>query len=209
MELNASPDLSEQIANYTGLLPDFMIDHLVKEKELITHSTYVGAQVKTNAFGDSIPSKGLSSTGYDVTLSGRFAVIKDPAHAPLMPIDVRNFDSEFFVQVDAADKFILPAGTFALGVTNEYFNMPDDVTAVAVGKSTYARAGLQVIVTPIEAGFKGNVVIEMFNMTPHPIVIFPDAGISQFMFYKTPRPSVTYGDRSGKYQGQQGITFPR
>ena len=199
--------LYEMTLKHTGLLNDAMIDILVRKDGMIRANTYIPSQVKFNHKGEPIPSKGLSSVGYDVSLSGKFAVCKK-TDKPML-IDVKNFDHNVFDIVQSDDSFILPPKTFALGYTNEYFKMPQDVIAVAVGKSTYARAGLEVIVTPIEPGWEGQVVIEMFNMTDHGIRVYSHAGISQFMFHRVPRPMVTYSDRDGKYQGQTGLTLPK
>lgn len=156
-------------------------------------------------------SFGVSSYGYDVTLADEFKIFTN-ANAGV--IDPKRFDENALlidgtVRVDEwGDRYvILPPNSYLLGRTVEYFNIPRDVMVVCLGKSTYARAGAIVNVTPIEAEFEGNVVIEISNSTTLPMKIYAHEGISQFLFFQGNEPCrVSYKDRGGKYQGQTGIT---
>lgn len=165
-------------------------------------------QIRVNEAGQRIMSYGLSSMGYDVTLAPKFKIFTN-IHTEV--IDPLNMSERNYVDVEAildgANAYvILPPNSYLLSYTNEYFNMPPDVLAMCLGKSTGARAGLMVNVTPIEPGFKGTVVIELANLTPSPMRVYANMGIAQFMFFRAnERCEVSYGDRAGKYQGQQGI----
>lgn len=160
-----------------------------------------------------IISKGLTSYGYDVALSDREVKIFTNINAT--EIDPKRLDSRCLVDaeikydVDGAKYVTLPPNSYLLGHTVEYFRMPRDLVAVCLGKSTYARAGVLVNVTPIEPGFEGNVVIEVGNSTGLPVRIYLNEGISQFLFLQGDPCEVSYADRGGKYQGQTGVTLPR
>lgn len=158
-----------------------------------------------------ILSKGLTSFGYDVSLSNEFAIFTNEHGGTIDPL---NFDETTTLRKVVNDDYvILPPNSYLLGRTNEYFHMPRDVVAVAVGKSTYARCGAIVNVTPIEPGFSGYVVIEISNATSLPLKIYANQGVAQFMFYKGEACDMSYGDRNGgkggKYQGQTGITLAK
>lgn len=160
-----------------------------------------------------IISKGTTSYGYDVSLSEEFQIFtnvngafidpKRPNPKTLMVAEVQTDDY--------GDRYVwLPPNSYLLGRTIEYFNIPRNIVAVCVGKSTYARVGVQVNVTPIEPGFKGHVVIEISNGTSLPVKIYANEGISQFMFHQGSEDCETsYADRGGKYQGQTGITHAK
>jgi len=161
-----------------------------------------------------IISRGLTSYGYDVSLSE--VEVKLFTNMRSTIIDPKRFDenclvnAEIHIDADGAKFVILPPNSYMLGNTVEYFNVPRDIMIVAVGKSTYARAGAIVNVTPIEPGFEGSVVIEISNSTNLPLKIYLNEGISQFLFFRGKRPcNVSYGDRGGKYQGQTGVTLPK
>jgi len=158
-------------------------------------------------------SFGVSSCGYDVRLAEKFKVFSN-----LKPkiIDPKRFDSECLadveVTVDGDEKYIVvPPNSYALGVTIEYFKIPRDIGVIAVGKSTYARAGIIINVTPIEPGFEGHVVIEISNSTPLPARVYANEGIAQFLFFQLDAPcDVSYADKGGKYQDQGDIiTLPK
>lgn len=172
------------------------------EREALKAKYNVGATSK-------IISKGTTSYGYDVSLSGEFQIFTNVNGAfidPKRPNPATLIDAT--VQTDEyGDRFVwLPPNSYLLGWTEEYFNIPRDVVAICVGKSTYARAGVQVNVTPIEPGFQGNVVIEIANSTSLPVKIYAHEGISQFLFLQGDEGCETsYADRQGKYQGQTGI----
>ena len=111
---------------------------------------------------------------------------------------------------EVVQKFmVIQPNSIVLGHSVETFHMPDTVTAVCVGKSTFARLGLFVNITPLEAGWRGNLTIELTNSTPLPMRVYVDMGIAQLLFFEGERPDVTYADRKGKYQDQTGVTLPR
>ena len=163
--------------------------------------------------GERVISYGNSSYGYDVRLSEEFKLFTNINSAV---IDPKRFDEKCLIDAELkvdpnGDKYvILPPNSYLLGRTVEYFRIPRNVTVVAVGKSTYARAGAIVNVTPIEAEFEGNVVIEISNSTNLPLKIYANEGISQFLFFESNEDCETsYADRDGKYQGQRGLVTPR
>lgn len=161
--------------------------------------------------GVKVPSFGLSSYGYDVTLQPRFKIFTN-LHSGV--IDPQNFDDKKNLHEVVGDECIIPPNSYALGYTKEYFCMPNGMIVLCVGKSTYARCGAIVNVTPMEPEFEGNIVIEISNATPLPMLIRAHSGIAQFMFFKGDQDAeVTYKSRNngkgGKYQGQVGITLPR
>lgn len=155
-----------------------------------------------------IISKGLSSFGYDVTLAEEAAIFTNLNGTIIDPL---NFDEKALTRIKAENGyFILPPNSYMLGHTKEYFRVPPDVIIVALGKSTYARAGLLVNVTPVEPGFEGQIVIELANSTSLPMKVYANQGISQFLFFQSDEAcEVSYADRAGKYQGQRGLTLPR
>lgn len=179
-------------------------------------------EVEYKQLGDSdgertikkIISKGVSSFGYDVTLGDEFKLFTNVNSAI---IDPKRLDLSCMVDakvqydpVHGESYVIMPPNSYILGKTREWFDIPRDLMIICLGKSTYARAGAIINVTPIEAGFKGNVVIEISNATSLPMKIYVDEGIAQFLFLKGDRECRTsYADRGGKYQGQTGVTLPR
>lgn len=152
-----------------------------------------------------IISYGTSSMGYDVRLGRKFKVFTNVYGAVIDPL---NMPEESYVDMEG-DYVIIPPNSYVLGHTIEYFNMPNDVVAICVGKSTYARAGCGINVTPIEPGFKGQVVIEISNLTPLPLKVYADMGIAQFMFFRGEPCEISYAKRAGKYQGQMGLVTAR
>lgn len=176
-----------------------------KEAYPLMIAPYSNQQHRFDDNGNKIISWGQSSFGYDVRLAGEFKIF---SNLNSIAIDPLNFDDKCLH--DHKGPFcIIPPNSYILGKTIEYFNIPRDVQVVCVGKSTYARAGAIVNVTPIEPGFKGNVVIEVSNSTPLPLKVYANMGISQFLFFKGSEPcKVSYADRDGKYQGQTSIVTP-
>lgn len=158
-------------------------------------------------------SFGQSSFGYDVRLSKDVRIMIDDDLANTSAIDPKGMLHHDFKNLKTHTNpkgdiyVIIPPLTYALGHTVEEFDIPKDVSVVAVGKSTYARAGLIINTTPIEAGFKGTVVIELFNATKRPMRVYVNEGISQFLFFRGNECGVGYGERGGKYQNQQGIVL--
>ncbi len=156
--------------------------------------------------GQGIISYGLSSYGYDARLADEFMIFTNVDNAI---VDPKNFDESSFVE-RKTDVCIIPPNSFALCRTVEYFKIPDDVLVICLGKSTYARCGLIVNVTPLEPGWEGQVTLEISNTTPLPAKVYANEGICQFLFYKGDSPcEVTYAARAGNYMGQKGVTLPR
>ena len=151
-------------------------------------------------------SYGLSSYGYDIRVADEFKVF---TNINSTVVDPKNFDNRSFVDVKA-DVCIIPPNSFALAKTVEYFRIPRNVLTVCVGKSTYARCGLIVNVTPFEPEWEGYVTLEISNTTPLPAKVNANEGISQVLFFQSDEVCETsYADKKGKYQKQQGLTLPR
>ena len=156
--------------------------------------------------GEGVISYGLSSYGYDARLSDEFMIFTNVDNAI---VDPKNFSANSFVE-RKTDVCVIPPNSFALARTVEYFRIPKDVLVVCLGKSTYARCGLIVNVTPLEPGWEGQVTLEISNTTPLPAKVYANEGIAQLLFYRGESPcEVSYADRSGKYMGQKGVTLPR
>ena len=155
---------------------------------------------------EGVISYGLSSYGYDIRVADEFKVF---TNINSTVVDPKRFDARSFVDV-AADVCIIPPNSFALAKTVEYFRIPRDVLTVCVGKSTYARCGLIVNVTPFEPEWEGFVTLEISNTTPLPAKVYANEGIAQVLFFQSDEPcEVSYADKKGKYQNQQGLTLPR
>ena len=151
-------------------------------------------------------SYGLSSYGYDLRVSNEFKIFTNVNSAV---IDPKNFDERSFVTV-TADTVLIPPNSFALARSVEYFKIPRDVLTICVGKSTYARCGIIVNVTPFEPEWEGFVTLEISNTTPLPARVYANEGLCQILFFRGEQPcEVSYADRKGKYQGQQGIVLPK
>src|SRR5215216_6646207 len=151
-------------------------------------------------------SYGVSSYGYDVRVGSDFKVFTNVYNTV---VDPKNFDPKSFVDIKA-DVCIIPPNSFALARSVEYFRIPRDVLALCLGKSTYARCGIIVNVTPFEPEWEGHVTLEISNTTPLPARIYAGEGLAQVLFLGAAELCETsYAERSGKYQGQRGITTPR
>jgi dCTP deaminase len=151
-------------------------------------------------------SYGLSSYGYDVRIADEFKIFTNINHTV---VDPKDFDPRSFVDVKAKE-CIIPPNSFALARSVEYFRIPRNVLVVCVGKSSYARCGIIVNVTPLEPEWEGIVTLEVSNTTPLPARIYAGEGIAQFLFFEGNEPCETsYADKKGKYQAQQGLTLPR
>ena len=190
------------------ILNDMQIAELANDGMI---DPFVGQQVRQ--VGERrVISYGLSSFGYDLWLADELKVF-----TRLGPdeIDPKAFNDSCIYEEDlespgpGVEYFTLPQFASALGHSVETLHLPDDVFALCVGKSTYARCGLIVNTTPLEPGWRGQLVIEITNITPLPIRVYANEGIAQLVFFKGERPAVTYGDRAGKYQNQTGITTAR
>lgn len=156
--------------------------------------------------GRRLVSYGTSSYGYDVRCSREFKVFTNINSAI---VDPKSFDENSFVDMEA-DTCIIPPNSFALARTVEYFRIPRDVLTVCLGKSTYARCGIIVNVTPLEPEWEGHVTLEFSNTTPLPARIYANEGVAQMLFFQSDEScDVSYKDRGGKYQGQTGVTVPR
>jgi dCTP deaminase len=151
-------------------------------------------------------SYGVSSYGYDIRIADEFKIFTNVNSAI---VDPKNFDERSFVDF-RGDVCIIPPNSFALAKTVEYFRIPRDVLTICVGKSTYARCGLIVNVTPFEPEWEGFVTLEISNTTPLPAKIYANEGIAQVLFFQSDEPCETsYRDKAGKYQNQQGLVLPK
>lgn len=165
-------------------------------------------------------SYGLSSYGYDVRVGPRFKIFTPtPRSGGIAVVDPKNFSDDLFVEVDCSkprpdgskcDHVVIPPNSFALCETVETIQVPRDVLVICVGKSTYARCGIIVNVTPLEPEWRGKVTLEISNTTPLPARIYANEGIAQFVFFRGERVcEKSYADKGGKYQDQVGLTLPK
>ncbi len=155
---------------------------------------------------DGVISYGVSSYGYDARVAREFKIFTNVDNAL---VDPKNFSGQSFVE-RASDVCIIPPNSFVLARTVEYFRIPRDVLVICLGKSTYARCGIIVNVTPLEPEWEGHVTLEFSNTTPLPAKVYAGEGACQFLFLKGEgSPEVSYADRKGKYMGQKGVTLPR
>lgn len=155
---------------------------------------------------DGVISYGLSSYGYDCRLSDEFMIFTNVDNAI---VDPKNFSNNSFV-TRKTDVCVIPPNSFVLCRTVETFKVPRDVLVVCLGKSTYARCGLIVNVTPLEPEWEGQVTLEISNTTPLPAKVYANEGIAQFLFFQgASECEVSYADRAGKYMKQAGVTLPR
>ena len=155
---------------------------------------------------DGCISYGLSSYGYDARVAPEWKIFTNIDSAL---VDPKDFSTSNFVD-RSGEVCVIPPNSFALARTVEYFRIPRDVLVICLGKSTYARCGIIVNVTPLEPGWEGHVTLEFSNTTPLPAKIYANEGACQFLFLQGKEPcEVSYADRAGKYQGQRGVTLPR
>jgi dCTP deaminase len=165
---------------------------------------FVGQQIKNQAAAGVI-SYGVSSYGYDVRCSREFKIFTNINSSI---VDPKNFDPNSFVDI-VSDVCIIPPNSFALARTVEYFKIPRNVLTICLGKSTYARCGIIVNVTPLEPEWEGHVTLEFSNTTPLPAKIYANEGVAQMLFFEADEVCETsYLDRNGKYQGQVEVTLP-
>ena len=178
---------------------DRWIKRMAREHGMI--EPFVESQVS-----GSVISYGVSSYGYDIRVADEFKIFTNINNTV---IDPKNFDPRSFVDVKT-DVCIVPPNSFALARTIEYFRIPRDVLTICLGKSTYARCGIIVNVTPFEPEWEGTVTLEISNTTPLPAKIYANEGIAQVLFFQSDEPcEMSYKDRGGKYMGQKGVTLPR
>lgn len=182
-----------------GIKPDSWIRKMALEHKMI--DPFVEGQVSKGVI-----SYGLSSYGYDIRVTDEFKVFTN-VHNSL--VDPKNFDDKSFVEIKA-DECIIPPNSFALARTMEYFRIPRSTLTICLGKSTYARCGIIVNVTPFEPEWEGHVTLEISNTTPIPAKIYANEGIAQVLFFEGDEVcEISYADKKGKYQKQVGITTPR
>ena len=182
-----------------SVLSDRWIKKMAIEKEMI--KPFIPKQESNNNI-----SYGLSSFGYDARVSDEFKIFTDVDSAV---VDPKNFQNNSFVSRKGKE-CIIPPNSFALASTIEYFKIPKDVLVICLGKSTYARCGIIVNVTPLEPGWEGHVTLEFSNTTPLPAKIYANEGAAQFVFLKgDEKPEITYEKRNGKYMKQTGVTLPK
>jgi dCTP deaminase len=182
-----------------SLKPDHWIEKMATEKRMI--DPFVADQVR-----DGVISYGVSSYGYDIRVANEFKIFTNVYSAI---VDPKNFDPASMVDFKG-DVCVIPPNSFALARTVEYFRIPRDVLTICVGKSTYARCGIIVNVTPFEPEWEGFVTLEISNTTPLPAKIYANEGIAQVLFFQADEPCrISYADKKGKYQNQQQIELPR
>tara|TARA_X000000368_G_scaffold315478_1_gene252962 strand:+ start:47 stop:616 length:570 start_codon:yes stop_codon:yes gene_type:complete len=163
-------------------------------------------QVRLDEDGNKLISYGVSSYGYDVRCSNEFKVFTN-IHSAV--VDPKSFDEKSFVDIDS-NICVIPPNSFALARTVEYFKIPRNVLTVCLGKSTYARCGIIVNVTPLEPEWEGHVTLEFSNTTNLPAKIYAGEGVAQMLFFESDEEcEISYKDRGGKYQGQTGVTLPK
>ena len=162
-------------------------------------------QIKRNN-GERIVSYGTSSYGYDVRCSNEFKVF---TNLESVTVDPKNFDESSFID-RITDVCVIPPNSFALARTIEFFRIPRNVLTICLGKSTYARCGIIVNVTPLEPEWEGHVTLEFSNTTPLPAKIYANEGVAQMLFFESDEDcEISYKERDGKYQGQTGVTLPK
>lgn len=192
--------------------------------------TQIRERIGITPFADGVRregaiSYGVSSYGYDIRVGTRFKIFTPtPRGGGLAVVDPKHFDERFMVDVDVSEAelasgfasrgesphVLIPPNSFCLCETVEVFDIPRDVLVICVGKSTYARCGLIVNVTPLEPEWRGRVTLEISNTTPLPARVYANEGIAQLLFFRADQVcAVSYADKSGKYQDQAGLTLPR
>jgi len=190
---------------------DRWIRRMAEESNLIKP---FDAQLVRETEGRRIISAGASSYGYDMRLADDGFRVFSPIHG--REIDPKHFDEESLIEPplrtaeDNSKYYLLPPHSYGLGVTVETFQMPRNVTGLAIGKSTYARVGLFLNTTPLEAGWTGRLVVELANLADLPLRVYVNEGIGQVIFLESDEDcDVSYEDRGGKYQHQKGLTYSR
>jgi dCTP deaminase len=182
-----------------GLKPDYWIRKMAREHRMI--EPFADSQIR-----DGVISYGVSSYGYDIRVADEFKIFTNIYSAV---VDPKNFDPKSMVDFKG-DICVIPPNSFALARTVEYFRIPRSVLTVCVGKSTYARCGIIVNVTPFEPEWEGFVTLEISNTTPLPARIYAKEGIAQVLFFEADQEcEISYADKKGKYQAQQSIVLPK
>lgn len=185
-----------------SIRPDTWIKKMATERRMI--EPFVETQVRQSE-GHPIVSYGLSSFGYDIRVSRHFRIFTNVYGSV---VDPKAFDAKGLVEMES-DVCLIPPNSFALALSVETFRIPTNVLTICVGKSTYARCGIIVNVTPFEPGWEGQAVLEISNTTPLPAKVYAGEGLAQVLFFESDTPCETsYADRKGKYQHQNGIKLP-
>ena len=182
-----------------SIKPDHWIEKMAREQGMI--EPFESAQVK-----EGVVSYGVSSYGYDIRVADEFKIF---TNVNTTVVDPKKFDDRSFVEFKGA-VCTIPPNSFALARTVEYLRIPRNVLTICLGKSTYARCGIIVNVTPLEPEWEGHVTLEFSNTTPLPAKVYANEGVAQFLFFESDEVCETsYKDRGGKYQGQRGVTLPK
>lgn len=198
--------ITSMVPKTMSIKSDKWIRRMAQQHSMI--DPFVPGQVKI-VDGQRIVSYGTSSYGYDIRCADEFKVF---TNLNSTIVDPKNFDENSFVDVSGKGYCIIPPNSFALARTVEYFRIPRNVLTVCLGKSTYARCGIIVNVTPFEPEWEGYVTLEFSNTTPLPAKIYANEGVAQVLFFEADADDVcetSYRDRGGKYQGQVGVTLPK
>ena len=192
-------EIAEHIQSTGRILVDWEIREYVKKYQMLD-------PFEERLKRDGVISYGLSSMGYDIRVTDEFKVFTNLKQAV---VDPKQFNPDSFIDFKG-EVCVVPPNSFALARSIEYFRMPRSVLGICLGKSSYARCGIVVNITPLEPGWEGHLTIEISNTTPLPARIYSFEGIAQVLFFEAGSlPEVSYADRKGKYQGQQGITLPK
>ena len=182
-----------------SIMPDRWIREMALAHGMI--EPFVDGQTR-----EGVISYGLSSYGYDARVAPEFRIFTNVLNSM---VDPKQFDPKSFVEFEG-DVCIVPPNSFALARSVEYFRIPRDVVTLCVGKSTYARCGIIVNVTPFEPEWEGTATLEISNTTPLPAKVYANEGIAQVLFFQSDEPcEISYADKKGKYLGQQEVTLPR
>jgi dCTP deaminase len=201
--LKTANDDDAKAAAAAAMRPGILADHQIRELSL--NQGMIDPFVEKQNHNGVI-SYGLSSYGYDARCSNEFKIFTNVDSAI---VDPKSFSEKSFVDRET-DVCIIPPNSFVLTRSVEYFRIPKDVLVICLGKSTYARCGLIVNVTPLEPGWEGHVTLEISNTTPLPARVYANEGVAQFLFFKgSAECEISYADRAGKYMGQRGVTLPR
>lgn len=193
----------------TGIQDDLSIRILVEQHDLI--SPFVADGYEEQREKNQI-SYGLTSNGYDIRLGNQFKICTNPVGDSLdgrAVIDPKNIDERVFRDLESDEPVVIGPHSFVLATSVEYIKMPTNLTGIVLGKSTYARCGIVTNFTPLEAGWEGNITIEISNTTPRNAIIYPGEGIAQILFFQGFHCQDSYASKHGKYQGQKGITLPK
>lgn len=203
MSIKSDKWIIEQSNN--GMITPF-VDHQVRHNRTVHFNETSGFHVPPH-YQEKIISYGVSSYGYDIRAADDWKVF---TNLNSTIVDPKAFSDDSFVDVAGKGYCIIPPNSFALARSIEYMRIPSNVLVVCLGKSTYARCGIIVNVTPLEPSWEGHITLEFSNTTPLPAKIYAGEGVAQLLFFESDEQcAITYKDRSGKYQGQTGVTLPK